>query len=141
MKRSYRNVAFIVELIINVLVFSITCAILVSLFGKASQLARNTREESLATATIHSMFEQMCAQGTEAVGDGFLKDGKLVYYYDKNWNHTETDNTAQYTVSLTVLEGGSGTNSAGELTALAAIAQDKDGREICTMETAVYQPN
>lgn len=138
MKKSFRNTAFMVELLINILVFSISCAILVGVFGKASQLARDTREENYAAAEIHSMFEMAQAVGTAAVtAEGVQMGHEVHYYYDKNWYPTSLE-SAEYRVTLLLDEEDTG---AGYLSTLAGIAEHRSGREICTMETVLYVPH
>lgn len=129
MKKSFRNTSFLVELLINILVFSISCAILVGVFGKASQLARSTREENYASAEIHSMFELAKARGVEQTGE-------QTFFYDKSWNRLDSPDGAQYLVSLFVEEEPGG---AGVLSRLHAVAQNSStGREICSLDTAIY---
>ncbi len=145
MKKSYRNVAFLVELLVNIFVFSVACAILVGLFGKAGQLARGTRERDFATTEIYALFETAKAHGVQAAtaaGDA-QDDTRTLFYYDKNWKLTSAAGAA-YIVEVTATpEGGNtlpGSAPAGELDRLTARASDAGGREICTMQTAVYQP-
>lgn len=133
MKKSFRNTSFLVELLINILIFSISCAILVSVFGKASQLARTTREENFASAEIHTLFELAKARGVEALGGG--TDGET--YYDKNWNAADSQNAA-YGIEMDIEETAT---EGGVLRRLTATARRSgDGSEICTLETTLYNP-
>lgn len=142
MNKKYRNTSFLVELLINVLVFSVSCAIIVGVFGKASEVTRNTREKSYATAEIYAVFEEFRGEGLSALDDGLEEDGEVLYFYDGNWNLTEADDLAKYVVTLRVepqRELEDGTGAVGELSRLIASAQESNGREICTLETSVYQ--
>lgn len=136
MKKTFRNTAFLVELLINVLVFSISCAILVGVFAKASTLARDTREENYAAAEIHSMFEIAKARGTgEVVAEGVTGSQAATYYYDRGWNLAEQD-AAEYRITLQVEQEDT---SSGQLNHILALAEHRSGRLICTLETALYE--
>ncbi len=138
MKTRYRNVAFLVELIINILVFSISCAVLVGLLGKAGEIAGQTQQESFAANQVQVIIETAKAGGAENLpGAVPQQDGSFVCGYDSNWQPAEV-NEAEYTVRLTVEQS---VTDAGVLYTLVATAQTaEDGQEICRMQTATYTP-
>lgn len=137
MKRSYRNIAFLAELMINILVFSISCAILAGLFGKAGLLAKNTKEESFALNELHALVQEAGLRGLDAFPQGETQpDGNLHLYYDKSWLPAPKE-AAAYTIILTL---NSTKTEAGELYAISASAQNAAGKEITRLETSAYHP-
>ncbi|MGD9559164.1 MAG: hypothetical protein AB7V55_00975 [Oscillospiraceae bacterium] len=137
MRRRYRNVAFLAELLINILVFSVSCAVLVGLFGKAGQIAAGTREETFAGTEVQSLLETVKARGTEGLAHGVPQpDGSVLCFYDAEWNPTGQDD-ARYQVRLALQPEET---AAGVLNHLSAVAQDAAGREICRVQTANYHP-
>ncbi len=137
MKKSYRNVSFLVELLINVMVFSISCAVLVGLFAKASEVARQTKEESFASVETYALFQTIKVYGLDGVEHGEKQaDGSFVCGYDKNWNPADIK-TAAYVITMKIEETSS---EAGVLQTIYASAKNEKGNEIGTFETAVYTP-
>lgn len=138
MTNRYRNVAFLAELLVNILVFSISCAIMVGLFGQASKMARETREESFATQEIYALFETIRLRGPGAVeGAAPTAAGGLQCYYNEDWTRTDKENAA-YTIELSLDEE---TAAAGLLLGVEARASDRNGQEICTLSTKTYHPD
>ena len=137
MKTKYRNIAFLAELLINILVFSISCAILVGLFGRAALLARQTREENFASTQIYALFETMKARGPAALTTARQEgDGRYVCHYDSDWQ-LSVEHEPAYVITLDVFEQ---TSEAGELCRVQARATGADGEEIVAMETQTYRP-
>ena len=135
MRNRYRNVAFLAELLINILVFSISCAILAGLFGQAAKIARETREESFASMEIYSLFETVRASGVEALPQNALAEEEVyVLHYDKQWKPTD-EPAAAYTIHLYTTDNSTG---AGTLRELTALANNSEGEEICTLSTKTY---
>ncbi len=138
MKSKYRNVAFLVELLINVLVFSISCAILVALFGEASRIAQDTKRESFAGVEASALLEQVKAQGQEGILHGVVQaDGSVLCAYDEDWMPIEGAEQAAYTIRLLITPEETG---AGTLQNMSAIATDSAGEEIYSLQTANYIP-
>lgn len=137
MKTRYRNVSFLAEVLVNIMVFSISCAILVGAFAGASVLVRETREESLATNEIYSILETVKLRGEGALdGAEALPDGNYRLEYDKGWQPAAPGTGVFYiTVSLSLQEYAGGT-----LQTVEAIAYRQDSEEICRFDTAVYLP-
>lgn len=138
MKNRYRNVAFLAELLINIFVFSISCAVLVGLFGQAGQISRQTKEEGFATQEIYALFDTVRARGPEGlVSAQGGENGSYILYYDKNWCPAADAQAAAYTVTLQMEDTGT---AAGSLYQLDATATDAQGSEICQMTTKTYHP-
>ncbi len=131
----YRNIAFLAELLINILVFSISCAILAGIFGQAGRLSRQTRSQSQASAEIYALFASLRAGGPAALAGAAEENGAYLLYYDKDWNPAEA-NTAVYTLRLQMREEETG---AGLLRQLEATAFSADDPDICTLSTKTYQ--
>lgn len=143
MKVRYRNTAFLIELSINILVFSISCAILVSIFGKAWQLNRQTQNETAAATETLRLVEIIKLRGPAGVEDGSINtigDGieQILCYYSANWQALPSEtNDAQYNISATVSPQATPT---GTLTKINIVAQTMQGEELYTIETASFAP-
>ncbi len=134
MSSRYRNVAFLAELLINILVFSISCAVLAGLFGQAGKLAGQTRSKSQATAEIYTLFETIRAEGAGALEEAtLLENGSYALYYDKQWN--PAGQNAAFTIQLTVNQRPTG---AGAIWEMEAFAYDGEAQEICRLATKAY---
>lgn len=131
----YRNIAFLAELLINILVFSISCAILAGLFGQAGRLSREMRSKSQASTEIYALFSALRASGPEALAPAVETENGYVLYYDKSWNPT-TAETAVFTLTLQLQEENTG---AGVLRQVHATASSTNIPEICTLSTKTYQ--
>lgn len=137
MKKSYRNMAFLTELLVNVLVFSISCAILAGLFVKASSIAKQTKEESFAGVEIYALFETMRAYDIDGLEHAEKQvDGSFLCGYDSEWRPTPTAVSA-YIIRLDITTTKT---DAGVLQNIEAKAQKANGNEICQFETAIYLP-
>ena len=138
MKKRYRNVAFLVELLVDILVLSISYAVLVGLFGKAAELTKRTKEEGLAYAQVQVLVETAKVRGFEDwQGGGAQENGEAVYYYDARWEEASPEE-ALYTVQLQCTPEQ---KKGGVLNHVKAVAGAQDGRELCVIETAVYRPD
>lgn len=137
MKKSYRNVSFLVELLINVLVFSVSCAVLVGLFAKASEVARQTKEESFASVETYALFQTVKVYGLDGISHGEEQaDGSFACGYDKNWAPVNLQN-AVYIITMKIDKTST---DAGMLQNIYATAINAKGNEIGAFETAVYTP-
>lgn len=137
MKTKYRNVAFLLELMINILVFSVSCAILVGLFGRAGNLSRRTREKTCASTELLSMVETIKAKGTdELVLVEWTDDENLVRRYDADWKPT-SDPDAPYVLHMYV---GRVQYESGELRRMQGSVETAGGEELFSVDTAAYQP-
>lgn len=139
-KKRYRNTAFLMELMINILVFSMSCAVLVGLFGKAGQISKRSEEKAHANNEVLAMIETIKARGAgtqELAYSEWENDTTLVRWYDAKWDPTAKAE-AVYQVRLTMQTQPT---RAGVLTHMQASAADLEGREICSVETTAYQPS
>ena len=137
MNTKYRNVAFLLELMINILVFSVSCAVLVGLFGKAGNLSRRTRERSSACTELLSIVETIKARGTDNLElVEWTDEENLVRMYDKDW-HPTTDANAPYVLHLYV---GRVQYESGELRRMQGAVETAKGDELFSVDTAAYQP-
>lgn len=137
MNTKYRNVAFLLELMINILVFSLSCAILVGLFGRAGSLSRRTREKSSASTELLSMVETIKARGTEGLElVEWTDDENLVRRYDEDWLPTAAQD-APYVLHMYV---GRVQYESGELRRMEGAVETANGEELYRVNTAAYQP-
>ncbi len=153
--KKYRSVSFLVELLINVLVFSICCAILVALFGRAWQVTTATRRAAAAEAEVSALIEIAKARGR----DGLLQAGghengpeEVCFAYNDTWQPLAAEWTAAmsvypipprawaregYAVNLCLLPQDS---PAGTLYRVQATAINTEGEELYAVQTAFYVP-
>ena len=137
MKKKYRNTAFLVELLINILVFSVSCAILVGLFGKAGEITRRNREKSFASNQVLSLVETVKALGPDGLaGAERVSDEELLCRFDADWQATG-DAGAPYHVRLRIVPES---RPGGVLRRVSVVAETADGREIYSLDTASYHP-
>lgn len=137
MSKRYRNTAFLVELIINILVFSISCAVLVGLFGKAGQISRRSHEQTFASNEVLALVEKIKVRGADGLPHGqWLDEENALCYYDAGWNGTD-DTTAPYLVRLQMVTEE---QEAGVLMRLEAVAETSDGQLLYSVKTASYTP-
>ncbi len=137
MKTRYRNVAFLAELMINILVFSVSCAVLVGLFGQAARISRETREKTAASAQTLAVLETVKARG-DCEDGAWQADGSLLCRYTEDWLPAQSEAEAAYLIRLEVADSPGAAGTLREMEAVATGAED--GRELCRLETASYQP-
>lgn len=137
MKTRYRNTAFLVEVLVNILVFSLCCAVLVSAFVQASILVRQTKADNQATAEVYALLETVKLRGEEGLEHAQVgKDGILMLEYGGDWMPAQ-GRGVQYRVYMK-LDGE--VRQSGTLYRIEAWAQDENERQMCYFETAVYHP-
>lgn len=144
MKRRYRNVAFLMELLINILVFSVACAVLVGLFGKASQLSRQSKQQAAAASEVQNAVEVVKLRGIEGLGAQAGATGASLFF-DGSWQPTTDPEAATYEVLVKVEYSST---EAGTLVDIYAAAHpylmqagaSPLGQALYEMSTAVYQP-
>lgn len=135
MKTKYRNTAFLVEVVVNILVFSICCSILVSAFAQASLMVRQTKEESQAATEVYALLETVKVRGPEGLENAQEQpDGSLLLEYDKNWLPVQGGEGA-FVVRMEIEEENT---AGGVLCHINAWAHTSAGRELCHYVTAVY---
>lgn len=136
-KSRYRNTSFLVELLVNILVFSISCAVLVGLFGRAGQMTKEGREEAAANAEMLALVEIVKARGTAGLEHADdMGGGSYRCRYDEDWQPTGKAD-APFAITLVVTEADTG---AGTLTEIEAVAETGDGRQLAAVQTAAYRP-
>lgn len=136
MKPRFRNLAFLFEVLVNVLVFSLACAVLANVFAKASALNRSTREETQASTEAYALYQTIKTEGVggieglQALGDGWLM------LYDAHWTPTDGEN-AVYRIEVALYPK---TGAAGSLYALQCVAKRQGGGVIYRLDTQYYLP-
>lgn len=138
--KKYRSISFLVELLINVLVFSISCAILVALFSQAWQITAATREANAAEAEVNTLVEIAKVRGEDGLlqaGGAADGEGRVLFGYGEDWLPA-AGGDSPYTVAVQLQPQQSG---AGTLYQLTARALADDGKELYTVQTAFYVPD
>lgn len=135
--KKYRNMAFLLELMVNILVFSISCAVLVGLFGQAATLTQRSRRQAAAATELFSLVETIKARGPDALENVQWQDEEnLLRYYDENWNATADEN-APYRLEMRV---GRVQFESGEMLQMEGRVLADTGEELYSLETASYHP-
>lgn len=138
-KSRYRNLGFMAEVLVNIVVFSLSCAILVGVFVRAATLNFRTREESIASTQVYALYETVSVQGLRNIeGIQQMPDGNWMMQYDADWKPIAGEG-AVYIIELLVTEEAA---RAGELKTLQCVARRAADRSIIyRLETAFYLPD
>lgn len=104
--RHSRNGLFLIELIISIFFFIVSCAVALQLFAKSystSQAAVNCRQAAIYTQNIAELFlgnngdfnavKQACSDAIQST-----ESSCLLMLFDKDWCSTDDDSTASYAV-------------------------------------------
>lgn len=135
MRTKYSSLAFLSEVLVNVAVFSISCAILARVFSGAVGIAQKTSEENFAIAELYALTEIVRAQGEEGLPKGTKQtDGSLLLLYADHWKPGPAGKGG-YTVCLMLTPE---TKPGGTLIVIVAVAY-RQGEEICRLDTACYR--
>ena len=145
MKQGFRNVGFVGGLLVNILVFIISCAVLAGVFGKAGQIFADTKNKSRATDEMYAVFATARADGIGTVAANSAAGGAAgtpggqvaTYYYDKSWRPVDEAGARAFVLAYTVREEKT---NAGTLYHIDATAVDDAENVVCEMSTAVYAP-
>lgn len=106
-----KNGLFLMEMILVVLLFSLSAAVCLQMFGYANLTAQ--RAEDLSNATLSARSTAACFQSTNGDLDemaellsGHVDDDTLLVYYGSDWSATPSPNAyyLQLTTSGTVAE-------------------------------------
>lgn len=137
MRVRYKNTSFLAEVLVNIVVFSIACAILVGAFVQASIMVRQTREESLAANELYALTETLKLRGAESLEYTHLQeDGSLRIEYDENWMPMN-EGQGTYYVRMEIVHQPRAT---GDMLYVSLWAYQQNGEEISRLDTIVYQP-
>lgn len=135
MKRATRSGLFLLEMIIMLLFFAVTCAVSVRLFATTSRMSRESTDLTAAVTKTESAAEafQSADGSLAAVGKmlgGSETGGSLVIYYDKALLPV-SEQEAEYSLTIRPKNGG-------EHLASAAISFARGQDTIYTLDTSVY---
>lgn len=127
--------AFLIELIIVILFFACAGAVCLNLFAAASNTGDRATDLTQATLQTQTVLEQAKASGGDlaqvaTIGGGTAQDGQLTIYFDSQWQQTSDHGRAAYTLTAT-------TETKDSLCRIRASVQ-KDGADICSLQTALY---
>lgn len=136
MKTKYSALAFLAEVLVNIAVFSASCAVLVGVFSAAYNLAGQTGEKNLAMAELHTLAEMAKVEGEGAFAPAQKNaDGQYLLYYTADWRPA-SGGQAAYAIKVTLMPQK---KLGGVLTGILAVASTAGGTEICRLESAYYQ--
>ena len=130
-----RSGVFLLEFVIILLVFSLSCAVCVQLFAAAQGLRERSEEKDAAVAETSSICERLkaCADADAALS-GLPADGAI--YYDGGWRRCEAGG-AVYEIRAELagsqLAGGSLLSGT-----VAAFRSDGTGEPLCEFAFAHY---
>ena len=137
MNSKYSSRAFFVEIMVDILVFSLAMALFSGVFAKASVLTREAREEGLAAAEMAALLETAKQGGLQALPQGVQGvDGLLCFYYDEAWQPQAAEGAA-YIIQLAEKAEA---QPAGTLFAYHAEASRADGSPLGTKSAYIYRP-
>lgn len=138
-RQRYRNTAFLMEVLVNILVFSISCSILVSAFVQAAHMVRQTRDEGLAASQIYALMETIKIRGTDGLEQGEEQDdGTFLFLYGNEWEPLPAADDATYAIVLEITEQPRATGDTLYITGVAR--WHVTGREITRISTIGYSP-
>ncbi len=127
---------FLIELVVNCLIFALSAAVCLNLFVSGYLQNENSRELSVAT-----LESQNAAETIKSIGDnteliinalGATKVGEALYiYYDEEWNKTSSEDSA-FSIKIT-------TNTQNGILTANILAEDlTDNEEIYLLEVNKY---
>ena len=110
-KKSFESNAVFIELILSILFFSLAAAICVRIFVGANQISN--RSINVGNAVIEAENFAECFKGTNGdieevvlMNDAEVVDGRLIMYYDADWNKCDGD-LAQFVLEMSPISEGS----------------------------------
>ena len=137
MNSRYSSRAFFVEIMVNILVFSVAIALLSGVFVRAAELTREAREEGFAAVEMASLLERAKQGGLQALPQGEQgPDGLLYFYYDSMWQ-PQAAGGAAYVICI---EEIATRQPAGTLFTYHATALRSDGALLGGKSAHTYRP-
>ena len=138
--------AFLVELVLVILFFALSCAVVVQLFASAHQTSMRSSRQTSALLQAQQLMESVQAsdspQGVLQVFSGFeqqpQQDGvRLAAVFDGDWNQLSAAGSYQVSCLLTREQG-----AAGELVTVQLEIRDQtpNGAVLCSLGTSRYFP-
>lgn len=104
---------FLIELIVVILIFSLSAATCLRLFFQSRQIAAESKNLSYASLAVQSTADCYKSSGgdiekvAEMLGGSIVND-QLYLYYDADWSRAEDDGAAPYYVRIQELVAGDG---------------------------------
>ncbi|MEA4815620.1 MAG: hypothetical protein VB120_02030 [Lachnospiraceae bacterium] len=95
---------FLIELIAMILLFALCSAVCMRIFSSAKTLSDDSRALSNSSLVAQSAAECFKATGsldeTADIMEGELKDGRVLVFYDKDWQNTENLENARFYLDI-----------------------------------------
>jgi type II secretory pathway pseudopilin PulG len=127
---------FLIELIIVILIFAISAAIIVNLFAASSKVNRESRDKSVSLMKIESIIEEYKSFEFAIEGNNCLESLGFPKLYDKDWIETTDEVQAVYSIVLLSSQKkyGSGSVFTIDLTSF----DKKNGKELIKLKASKY---
>ena len=97
---------FLIELIIVILVFSLSAAVCLRMFFQSRLISNESRNISQAALAVQSVADSYKSQGgdyekTAKLLGGTIQDEKIYFYYSSIWERVEGENGALFIIDVT----------------------------------------
>jgi type II secretory pathway pseudopilin PulG len=127
---------FLIELIIVILIFAISAAIIVNLFAASNKVNRESHDKSVSLMKIESIIEEYKSFEYAIEGNNFLNAQGFPKLYDKDWNETSDETQAVYSIVLLSSQKkyGSGSVFTIDLTSF----DKNNGKELIKLKGSKY---
>ncbi|MFV0351818.1 MAG: hypothetical protein ACK5JF_05855 [Oscillospiraceae bacterium] len=97
MKKRFRITAFLVEVLIDILFFSIACGLLAGVFVKSYAIGKGTNEKNKAAAELRAISQEMKVNGSDAMlEEEQTEQNTWNLYYDDDWSRCPKERAAYY---------------------------------------------
>ena len=127
---------FLIELIIVILIFAISAAIIVNLFAAASKVNRESHDKTVSLMKIESIIEEYKSFEYAIEGNNYLESLSFPKLYDKDWLETTDETNAVYSIVLISSQKKYGSGSVFTLD-LTSIEKD-NGKELIKLKGSKY---
>jgi type II secretory pathway pseudopilin PulG len=127
---------FLIELIIVILIFAISAAIIVNLFAAASKVNRESRDKSVSLIKIESIIEEYKSFEYAIEGNDYLESLGFPKLYDKDWIETTDETQAVYSIVLLSSQKKYGSGSVFTIN-LTSFEKD-NGKELINLKGSKY---
>lgn len=144
MKQRSKSIGLLIELIVSILVFSISCAILLQIFFSAKKSSANAYKSTQALSCAQSLADQFRVEGSMALalqtapGGAVveLEENTYVFFFDDAFAPcAEAQSAYRATVAVREQQFRGGTMCSAEI---AVCAQSEE--PLCSLEAKKYLP-
>ncbi len=124
---------FLVELVINCLIFTICAAVCLNLFVRGFQESKESQDLSMATLAAQNIAEVLKATNAneKEMAEAIIVSSENIIYYNENWENIQNQEGSMFTASINTLKDEEFMSSVIEIS-------DKNGNFIYSLEVAKY---